>query len=499
MKDNIIVVFSSHLSDDENNLFIKHINDTIGVKHKVVCYENHNEYSLPKVYNKAIIEHNNDNAIMIFCHNDIQIKTNKWGKILLNKFNYNDYQIIGVAGSKYLSDSGIWWDDKSKMFGIVEHTNGINSWVSKYSNEIRGGIEPVVLVDGLFIAVDCNDIEHRWDENYKGFHFYDLSFCIPNYLDGCNIGVITDIRIIHKSVGETNYEWEVNRKQFIREYEYELPLSILPDFESFDNIILSKTPKVSVIIPTKNNLKYIRNNILSWKDVVKYDNYEIIIADTGSDEDVINNYSDILIDNVKLVRYNYYNFAKINNDVVNNHVSDDTELLLFCNDDILLLNDALSRCVQIYNENEDTVGTIGIRLHYGNGNVQHNGIRIYDNFQLTHVDINKTINYFKGVNYKSNGNTGAFLMIKKLLFNSYGGFNENYIECFEDVELNLNCIVSGLKNITVSDAVAYHYESVSRNKDNNKLNRLSIDYLNVLYPFYLKNKIKLNDIIKLVK
>jgi hypothetical protein len=42
MKNNIVVIFSSHLSEEENQKFIKHIDNTIGVKHKVVCYPNFN-------------------------------------------------------------------------------------------------------------------------------------------------------------------------------------------------------------------------------------------------------------------------------------------------------------------------------------------------------------------------------------------------------------------------------------------------------------------------
>ena len=49
---------------------------------------------------------------------------------------------------------------------------------------------------------------------------------------------------------------------------------------------------IGTIIPTKNNLKYIRNNIFAWQDVVNYENYEIIIADTGSDEAVIKEYDE---------------------------------------------------------------------------------------------------------------------------------------------------------------------------------------------------------------
>ena len=218
MKNNIVVVFSSHLSEEENDLFIKHISNTIGVKHKVVCYPNFNQFSLPEIYNQAIEEHNNDDAIMVFCHNDIVINTPKWGKILLNKFNHSDFAIIGVAGSTFIPKNGTWWDDRSKMYGIVEHTNGINTWVNEYSEKING-IQPTLMVDGLFMAIDCSVLKHNFNENYGKYHFYDVPICLDNYLDGLNIGVITDIRILHKSVGMTDSDWEDNRKKFIEEYQ----------------------------------------------------------------------------------------------------------------------------------------------------------------------------------------------------------------------------------------------------------------------------------------
>lgn len=501
MKNNIIVVFSSHLTKEENQKFIKHIDNTIGVRHKTVCYPNFNQYSLPEIYNQAIKDHSEKDSIFVMCHNDIVFKTYDWGKLLLTKFNSTNYDIIGVAGSTYLSITGRWWDNRSKMCGIVEHSNGLREWVSQYSHEIHG-VKEVVLIDGLFMSFNPETIIHKFDNNYKGFHFYDLSFCIPNYLDGCNVGVTTSIRILHKSIGQTNQEWEVNRQQFVREYQDELPIVIPPDYKDF-NIKLKNKPKVSVVIPTKNNLKYIRNNIYSWRDCVEYDNYEIIIADTGSKPDIIKEYDEFLTNNIRLICYDYYNFAKINNDVVKNHIDDDSELILFCNDDILLLNDALSRCVQIYNENKNNVGTIGIRLHYSDASIQHNGIRIVrdntNNIHLTHIDMRKNNHYFENVKYNSLGNTGAFLLINKELFIDIGYFNENYIECFEDVELNFNCLLKNKQNITVSDAVAFHYESISRDKNHNKLQKLNKDYFERLHPFYLKNKELLDKHIRLIK
>ena len=224
MKNNIVVVFSSHLSDEENLKFIKHIDTTINVKHKAVCYPNFNQFSLPQVYNQAIKEHSDENSIMVFCHNDITIKTRDWGRLLLSKFNNSDFAIIGVAGTTYLADNGVWWTDRSKMHGVVEHTDGVNTWVNEYSPPRKGYTRPVVLVDGLFMAIDPEKIEHQFDEEFRGFHLYDLSFCVPNYLDGCEIGVTTDIRILHQSIGMTNQQWEDNRLQFAEKYRDDLPI-----------------------------------------------------------------------------------------------------------------------------------------------------------------------------------------------------------------------------------------------------------------------------------
>jgi len=225
MKNRIAVIFSSHLSDVENQKFTNHILETIGTPNvSVSCYHNFNTKSLAEVYNLGIKEHDNENTIMVFCHNDILFRTKNWGKMLLTKFNSSDFDIIGVAGTTVLADNGIWWSDRSAMCGVVEHTDGQRVWVNEYATPKAGYTKPVVLVDGLFIAADCSKIVHGWDEELKGFHLYDLGFCVPNYLDGCEIGVTTDIRILHQSIGMTNDQWETNRKQFVEKYKDELPI-----------------------------------------------------------------------------------------------------------------------------------------------------------------------------------------------------------------------------------------------------------------------------------
>lgn len=222
-KDNITVVFSSHLSEEENLKFMNHISDTIGCKYGVHVYPNFNEFSLPQIYNQAMKDFPDEKTIFVFCHNDIEFKTKNWGKILINKFNHSKYGILGVAGTTFIPESGRWWDDRSKMYGIVEHQDQIKSWVSEYSNPFNG-IKDVAHIDGLFMAVDPNKIKKEFNMDYGKFHFYDLTFCVDNYLADVYIGVTTDIRILHKSIGMTNQEWEDNRVKFVAEYSDILPL-----------------------------------------------------------------------------------------------------------------------------------------------------------------------------------------------------------------------------------------------------------------------------------
>jgi len=84
-------------------------------------------------------------------------------------------------------------------------------------------------------------------------------------------------------------------------------------------------------------------------------------------------------------------------------------------------------------------------------------------------------------------------MIRKELFIKSGMFNQEYISCFEDVELNIKTLSMGLKNYTCSDCVAYHYESQTRNDDPENLEKLKYDYLNNLLPVIKENMNKIKD------
>ena len=485
----ITIVYSTHKDSEYNNKFRQHLLQTVGVKDvQVLEYVNHNQYSLSELYNKGIEESNYD--IIVCCHNDIKLEKN-WGKKLLKDFEDNsDYGIIGKAGSCYFSESGVYWDRLSQtMVGqVYHHPDGQKKWLSKYSAKLPFLI-PVVTIDGLFISFDKTKIKHRFDESYGKFHFYDHGFAVPNYLDGVKLGVTCSFDITHQSVGQPNEEFWKSKDKFVEKWGSKLPLDLKPESVYVPEIKekpLKNIGKVAIIIPTKGNVEMLLECINSFYVHSNEKLFDIFIADTGStdDEKEIIKSNIELRPNIKLIQYDYYNFAKINNDVVKNHINNSYEFLLFCNNDIKILNNVIYEMLRIF-KTTNKVGTVGARLHYSNNTLQHDGISIYVNQTNKSISVthrNKE-SYFNYTNDQSNvvGNTAALMMVRKDIFNKIGMFSENYKYCWEDVELNLQFKIKDYNNIISSNCVAYHYESKTR-QINDEMENIIEEYNQMLIP-----------------
>lgn len=205
--------------------YYEHILNTSGVKDiEIIPFENNGIFSLTEVYNKGIDKAKNN--IVVFCHDDLIFEKSYWGKRLLEVFEKNkDYGIIGIAGTDHLID-GCWWTDKKSMHGIVNHTDGFRKWVSNFSKPQGTQVKEMIALDGLFFAIDKTKIKNRFDESFDGFHFYDISFCLANYLSGVKIGVITNLVITHKSVGPISQKWLNAKLKFEEKYLEKLPIRL---------------------------------------------------------------------------------------------------------------------------------------------------------------------------------------------------------------------------------------------------------------------------------
>jgi hypothetical protein len=75
----------------------------------------------------------------------------------------------------------------------------------------------------------------------------------------------------------------------------------------------------------------------------------------------------------KVIKYDYYNFAVLNNDIVRNHLEPDSDHLLFCNNDVIVVDDCVNAMVHLMSTSKEPLGTIGCRLLYEDGTIQHDG------------------------------------------------------------------------------------------------------------------------------
>jgi len=219
----ITIGFSTRKVDNE---FVNMLKKTSGVSGpEVISVENNGEFSLTEVYNKIIEDSKND--IVVLCHDDIYFDSKNWGQKILKHFKRSpEYGILGLAGSTHLPSSAKWWEDPSKMRGIVNHEHKGKKWESKYSPNKGNNLDNVVLVDGLFIVINKNNIKQKFNLDVKGFHFYDVDFSFKNYIEDVKIGVMYDVRVTHKSIGETNEQWEKNRELFSEKYKALLPVKV---------------------------------------------------------------------------------------------------------------------------------------------------------------------------------------------------------------------------------------------------------------------------------
>jgi hypothetical protein len=254
-----------------NPEFIEYLKISSGVKNiEVIEKINTGNKSLSQTYNEILSESKNN--IVVLCHDDIYFDSKKWGEKILKQFQKTNYGILGVAGTTLLPESGQWWEDPSKMVGIVNHENEGKKWESRYSEDIGIKIQKTVIVDGLFIGIDKTRIKKTFDENVKGFHFYDVDFCFNNFLEKVEVGVVFNVRITHKSIGQTNEQWNENRKLFSENFKNNLP----------SKITLNSNDDLKLLFFIENHLDYIDE----FKLLTKSNKEIVVISNNINKENV---------------------------------------------------------------------------------------------------------------------------------------------------------------------------------------------------------------------
>lgn len=394
----------------DNQKYIDYLIKTSGLKNvEVIQKINNGSKSLSQVYNEILEESKND--IVILCHDDLEFDTKEWGKKIIKHFSKTDYGVLGVAGTTEIPKSGMWWEDKRKMIGIVNHKHEGKKWESKYSKSWGDEINECCFVDGLFIAVNKKKIKENFDESVKGFHFYDVYFSVKNFLQNVKIGVIYNVRVTHLSIGQTNESWEENRKVFEKEFENSLPVksSINIDYSVKDFKFLKKY-NLKIILSCGEDIEFVKKTI----DKIYSFNLPNFDINLISNEKNQEEYKKLESEKIKVYDGVFDEQSK-NLSILkweDNFVNEKYDLIFFIDKNVELLNNVFSSICEIYHKEKHTFGcafTTSLNSDYS----------VFSN------RFNLFINQNNQVNISLDGN-GSF-------YNLLNGYRENKVGNISDV------------------------------------------------------------------
>jgi hypothetical protein len=356
------------------------------------------------------------------------------------------------------------------MVGIVKHTNGKKTWENRYSGSFPKQIIQTVNVDGLFIAAHRKRIKHEFDTTIPGFHFYDLDFSFGNHIQGVKVGVTTDIRVIHKGLGETDQQWETNKQTFIEKFKDHLPASIVPD-PIIENLNiqnnLKDSPQIAIIIHGKNPQK-IYNCIDKICEVTSYPNYRIIVS--------YSDYDDVKLEHSKInkvVETTIDSFSANSNKIIDEHLTPEDKFVVFMTENSLLMNDVISFGLK-YAIKNPKYGTITARVYNDDKSIYNNGYEIWNIIQppikegeqpqsslLVNLVGNGTYHSYRNEFILDTiGGTKDFLMCSVDLCKKFR-FNESYKKAFYDLEFNLRSINDKKMNVVLGNGVIQLTETVT--------------------------------------
>lgn len=229
-------------------------------------------------------------------------------------------------------------------------------------------------------------------------------------------------------------------------------------------------PKVSLIIPARDQRKVTEQAITSILHKTTYTNFEILVIDNGSTEHDALAYFESLrkMPNVRVLEYPHgFNYSAINNFAVQNT---DAEIIGLVNNDVEVISENwLTEMVSLALM-KDT-GCVGAKLYYAEEKIQHAGVILGIGGVAGHSHKyypRNSYGYFSRLLLTQNLSavTGACLIVRRDVFLQVNGLEEQALTvAFNDVDFCLKVLSAGYKNIWTPYAELYHHESLSRGEE----------------------------------
>lgn len=234
-------------------------------------------------------------------------------------------------------------------------------------------------------------------------------------------------------------------------------------------------PMVSIIIPFKDKLHFLKDCIESIESVSTYTNYEIILINNRSEEKETLEYLENTRHRVIDADIDF-NFSKLNN--IGAKEANGEFLVLLNNDTKIISPDWLETMIGL--ASLEKVGAVGPKLLYPNNKLQHVGV-ITRERGTNHVNRlqsrnNKGYMHFNNTTREYTCLSGACLAIEKKKYFEVGGLTEELAVEWNDMDFCLKLIKAGYNNVFDPHAILYHFEKISRGSKHKSSNKQEVEY-----------------------
>lgn len=221
--------------------------------------------------------------------------------------------------------------------------------------------------------------------------------------------------------------------------------------------------KTSIIIPIYNKKEYTQKCLESIFEFGSANPFEIIVVDNNSTDGSAEYIKSLGKEIVQIRNNKNLGFAKACNQGARVAKG---EYVLFLNNDTVVTKGWADVLVKELDADK-TLAVVGSKLLYPDGTVQHAGV-VFDDRKWPHHIYKKESADAAYVNKqrKFQALTGACMLVRKDMFDRVGGFDEQYVNGLEDLDLCLKIKELGFGILYCPESVVYHHESVSAGRSN---------------------------------
>ncbi len=246
---------------------------------------------------------------------------------------------------------------------------------------------------------------------------------------------------------------------------------------------------LSVVIVSYNVKFFLEQCLSSLKKAIDgssvlNSNTEVFVIDNASTDGTIDFLNPLFPDFCFIQNNINTGFAKANNQAVSLSKGD---FLLFLNPDTIVAEDSLDICVSFFKTMPDA-GAVGVKMIDGAGNYLAESKRGFPTPAASFFKMmgftslfprSKLFSaYYLGHIHKDSPHSidvlpGAFMMIRKMIIDIIGGFDEQFFMYAEDIDLSFRIKQIGYQNYYLPQSFIIHFKGESTRRD--------IKYVKVFY------------------